>query len=138
MHFLLYVSSATHLFSRDELHWILSTSRKNNAALAVSGILLYKDGNQMQLLEGEERAVVDLYHRIGTDPRHHDLTVIHEGAQDERQFPDWSMAFRDLEGSDARNTPGYSDFLATPLTSPRLTSDVTHCRQLLDLFKSSM
>jgi hypothetical protein len=135
---LLYVSSAKHLFSRTDLNGILAISRKNNAALGVSGILLYKGGNLMQLLEGEERAVVDLYAKIGQDPRHHDLTMIWDGVEDERQFPSWSMAFRDLDSSDARAIPGYSDFLTTPLTSTELTTDVTHCRQLLNLFKSSM
>ncbi len=53
VYFLLYVSSATNLFSRKDLDVILDMSRRNNTALAVSGILLYKDGNLMQLLEGE-------------------------------------------------------------------------------------
>ena len=138
VHFLLYVSSATELLSRAELDEILAISRKNNAALSVSGILLYKGGNLMQLLEGEEKAVVDLYDKIGRDPRHHDLTVVWDGAEDTRQFPSWSMAFRDLDGPDAHNTPGYSDFLTTPLTSPLLTTDASHCQQLLNLFKASM
>jgi hypothetical protein len=138
LYFLLYVSSATKLFSRHELDGILATSRNNNAALDVSGILLYKDGNLMQLLEGDKRAVVPLYAKIGQDSRHKDLTVIWDGTEDERQFPNWSMAFRDLEGPDTRSTPGYSDYLTTPLTSPELKTDVTHCQQLLNLFKTSM
>ena len=138
VHFLLYVSSATELFSRSELDDIHAISRKNNAALSVSGILLYKGGNLMQLLEGDEKAVVDLYAKIGRDPRHHDLTVIWDGAEETRQFPSWSMAFRDLDGPDACSTPGYSDFLTTPLTSAQLATDPTHCQRLLNLFKTTM
>jgi hypothetical protein len=138
VYFLLYVSSATRLFSRTELDEILEISRRNNTAVDVSGILLYKDGNLMQLLEGAEPAVTTLYARIGRDSRHKDLTMIWDGTEEERQFPSWSMAFRDLDGPDARSTPGYSDYLSTPLTSPDLKSDVTHCQQLLNLFKTSM
>ena len=138
LYFLLYVSSATTLFTRPEVDEILAISRRNNSALGISGILLYKDGNLMQLLEGEPRAITDLYAKIGRDPRHHDLTLIWDGSEDQRQFPGWSMAFRDLDGPNARGTPGYSEFLTTPLTSSQLTTDVTHCQQLLNLFKTSM
>jgi hypothetical protein len=138
VYFLLYVSSAKKLFSRNELDEILAISRKNNTAVDVSGILLYKDGNLMQLLEGAQPEVTALYGRIGQDPRHTDLTLIWDGVEEERQFPSWSMAFRDLDGPDARSTPGYSEFLSTPLTSSQLANDVTHCRQLLDLFKTSI
>jgi hypothetical protein len=138
VHFALYVSSATNLYSRAELDRILTTSRRNNTAWAISGMLLYKDGNLMQLLEGEKRAVNGLFGRIERDPRHHDLTMIWQGTEDRRQFPGWSMAFRDLDGPDAANTPGYSDFLTSPLNSSHLTSDVTHCQQLLNLFKTTM
>ena len=92
----------------------------------------------MQLLEGEKRSVETLYAKIGQDPRHNDLTTIWEGAEDEREFPSWSMAFRDLDGPDARSTPGYSEFLNTPLTSDLLTTDATHCQQLLRLFKTTL
>jgi hypothetical protein len=135
---LLYVSSATNRFTRPEIDELLDISRRNNPTLGISGILLYKDGNLMQLLEGEQRALAELYAKIGRDPRHHDLTLIWEGSEDQRQFPSWSMAFRDLDGPDARGTPGYSEFLTTPLTSSHLTTDITHCQQLLNLFKTTM
>jgi len=137
-YFLVYVSSASSLFSRSDLDEILDISRRNNEARGISGILLYKDGNLMQLLEGEQDAVESLYRKISRDPRHKGLIAIWDGTQTERQFPSWSMAFRDLDGPVARDTPGYSDFLTTPLVSKTLTADVTHCQQLLNLFKTSM
>jgi Sensors of blue-light using FAD len=136
--FLVYVSSATSLFSRQEIDEILALSHQNNTRLDVSGILLYKDGNLMQLLEGDEEVVEALYAKISADPRHGGLIRMWDGTEDERQFPDWSMAFRDLNGPDAFGTPGYSDFLTTAPTGKGLTMDVTHCRQLLDLFRVSM
>ena len=47
---LVYVSSATTLFSESELDEILATSRENNARSSISGMLLYKDGNGAAVL----------------------------------------------------------------------------------------
>jgi hypothetical protein len=137
-YFLVYVSSASSLFSREEIDEILADSHRNNAGLGVSGILLYKDGNLMQLLEGDEEVVESLYAKISRDSRHKGLIRMWDGIETERQFPDWSMAFRDLDGPDARGTPGFSEFLTTAPTDQGLAMDVTHCQQLLNLFRVSM
>ncbi len=52
MFFLVYVSSAVVPFTPAALVDLLATSHKNNSKSAVSGMLLYKDGNFMQALEG--------------------------------------------------------------------------------------
>jgi hypothetical protein len=39
----------------------LEQSRENNLRLDVTGMLLYKGGNFMQMLEGEKDAVLGLY-----------------------------------------------------------------------------
>jgi hypothetical protein len=138
MHFLVYVSSAVTGFSRSELVELLEQSGENNARLSISGMLLYKDGNIMQVLEGEREDVQTLYAKIGRDPRHKGLLVLLEGALETRQFPGWSMAFRDLNAADVRATPGYSEFLNTPLTAAEFSSDPTRCQRLLRTFKQSM
>ena len=107
-YFLVYVSSATTLFSRSDLEDILVKSNQNNFRLGVSGALLYKGGNLMQVLEGDKSAVRTSYTKIGKDPRHSGLMVIWDGLQEERQFPSWSMAFRDLNAPESHATPGYS------------------------------
>jgi hypothetical protein len=135
---LVYVSSATSLFSRSELVDILEQSRRNNAAMDVSGMLLYKEGNLMQVLEGERAAVESLYAKIGRDPRHKGLLMLLDEVRKERQFADWSMAFTDLEGAEAKATPGYSQFLGTPLTGAEFGSDPSLCQRLLTTFKQNM
>ena len=138
LHFLVYVSSATTAFSRAELDDILEISRRNNASLDVSGMLLYKDGNLMQVLEGEESTVRSLYSRIAQDPRHRGLMVLLEGPREEREYAGWTMAFRDLESPESRAVPGYSQFLNTPLDSPELVEDPSRCQRLLATFKRTM
>ncbi|HKH09805.1 MAG TPA: BLUF domain-containing protein [Rubrobacter sp.] len=138
MFFLVYVSSAVRPFSRPELEDLLATSRDNNARAGVTGMLLYKDGNFMQVIEGEEEAVRALYDKIGNDPRHRGEITLRQDFTEGRQFPDWSMGFRDLQSPEARAIPGYSEFLNTPLTGQEFSGDPTRAQKLLLTFKKTM
>ncbi len=64
----------------------------------------------MQVLEGDEAAVKAVHDVIGRDPRHGGLVTLLRGRSPGRQFPEWSMGFRDL-GADLDNPEGYSEFL---------------------------
>jgi hypothetical protein len=138
IHSLVYVSSATELFDRSELDDILAASRRNNAAAGVTGMLLYKDGNLMQVLEGDEPTVRATYTRISADRRHRGLIVLLDETAEQREFEDWTMAFRDLESAEVGEVPGYSEFLNTPLDSHELVADPSRARLLLRTFKRSM
>ena len=138
MFFLVYASSAARPFSESDLSDLLATSRENNARAGITGMLLYKDGNFMQVLEGEEGAVRELYEKIGIDPRHRGEITLLRGFAEERQFPDWSMGFRDLDSLEARANPGYNEFLNTPLTGREFFGDPTRAQQLLLTFKRAM
>ncbi|MFO1413749.1 MAG: BLUF domain-containing protein [Burkholderiales bacterium] len=91
-----YVSAATILLDADELVSILRVSRANNAQRDITGLLLYRDGDIMQVLEGDAQRVRELIAILERDPRHHRLTVIHEEEATERLFGDWTMGFHDL------------------------------------------
>ncbi len=108
---LVYVSSAVELFSHAELRALLDTSRRNNTRSGITGMLLYKDGNFMQVLEGPATCVRDVHERIGRDPRHTGLITLMNRPIAQRQFVDWSMGFRNLADSELHATPGYSEFL---------------------------
>lgn len=138
MFFIIYVSSAIHPFSRPELLDILTKSRLNNAKLNITGMLLYKDGNIIQVLEGEETVVRTLYAKIARDPHHQAIIKLLQGTIEGRQFPEWSMGFNDLNHVDLASIPGYSEFLNTPLTSAEFSLDPTRCQRLLLLFKQNM
>lgn len=130
-----YISQATQPFTSEELTELLRKARENNSKLGVTGLLLYQDGVFMQALEGSEEAVTSLVNRIEADPRHRRMMKLLSGHQTERQFPDWSMGFRDLNAPELRRVPGYSDFLEQPLDADRLAQDGERCRQVLDTFR---
>jgi hypothetical protein len=54
---LIYVSSAVRAFTAAQLRELLVVCEKNNRRDQVSGMLLYKGGNFMQVLEGPESSV---------------------------------------------------------------------------------
>ena len=138
MFFLTYASTATQDLSKDDLNELLAQCRKNNAELGITGMLLYKDGNFMQVLEGEESTVRSLYAKISGDPRHKGEILLQQGTQEERQFPAWSMGFRDLQSAEARSIPAYSEFLNTPLTGEEFSANPSRSQKLLLTFKKNM
>jgi hypothetical protein len=138
MYLLVYVSSAVNLFSDDELAELLEKSRKNNHRLGITGILLYKDGNFMQFLEGPKEAVVSLAAKIKDDPRHHGLIVLLQEEHEEREFEEWSMGFKKLDSDMALGVSGYSEFLDLPLTSEQFLTNPSRSLKLLFSFKKTM
>ena len=90
---LLYVSNTAQHVGVGELDDILTASRRNNALLGITGLLLFIDGGFLQMLEGEERAVRELYARIAADPRHINPQLMLDREVPVRAFPEWSMGF---------------------------------------------
>ena len=101
MRYVIYVSSATRLMSETELKSLLEVSRERNAADGLTGMLLYKDGSFMQVLEGEEEPLKQTCNRIGRDPRHRGIIFLCEEETAERSFVGWAMGFRSVASGGA-------------------------------------
>jgi hypothetical protein len=141
MFHIVYASSATKAFTKPDLQALLVQARQKNAELGLTGMLLYKDGNFMQVLEGEKEAVSKLVDTIERDPRRKGVLVFLRGPSEERLFPDWTMGFRDLADREAAKTPGYTDFMNTmntALTGAEFSADPNRCLRFLLLFKKNM
>ena len=135
IYYLVYASAATQLFSKAALLELLTKAREKNQRLGISGLLLYKDGDFIQLLEGPKAAVKALFNTIDHDPRHVGSMIMTEGERDERLFADWSMGFRNLADPEVQATPGYSRFMNSPRIAQRLADKPDECLQLLALFR---
>lgn len=107
---LVYVSRAVAPVAREELVGLLRQARAHNEAARLTGILLYRDQTFVQLLEGQRARVESLYASIREDPRHTDVTTVVTRDQLDRQFPDWSMGFSNLD-SEPLDDPGWNDLL---------------------------
>ena len=105
----IYSSRSTGELSGSELDALLGESRRNNEAAGITGMLLYREGRFLQVLEGSHQAVWGRMNRIETDPRHRDVRVLLEESADARRFPDWSMAFPRVSDDDTERIPGFRD-----------------------------
>lgn len=129
---LIYVSSATAACDAVELEKILVSSARNNTPLQVTGMLLYAQGNFMQVLEGEEEAIDEIYARIAKDPRHDGLFVIEREPIEQRAFDQWSMGFRRLGATEALTHPAYAPFFERGFDAAKIGA---HPGLALDMLK---
>jgi hypothetical protein len=93
----LYRSRATYTPTETDLQTLLEQSRTYNAQEQITGLLLYNDGQFVQLVEGPEAVVRSLYAQIRADPRHTQVVTLSEGPAPQRWFADWHMAFGHLD-----------------------------------------
>ena len=135
---LIYVSSSTQSLDDSEISGILAKSRQNNAALGITGMLLYREGNFMQVLEGPEGNVRSLMQTVECDPRHRGLIVLMQKPLKDRQFADWTMAFRNLDTLPPEESEGYSSFMNNSLLDGQFRNEPSSCYRLLLAFKKNI
>ena len=106
---IIYISSATKDMNEKDLLELLEESRRNNKKYNVTGMLLYKNGAFLQVLEGDEKYLDEIYKTILQDERNTGHYLIERKEITQRQFPDWSMGFEDLTHHGIDELEGYSD-----------------------------
>ena len=121
MIYLIYRSIATEVPREADLVALLEHARPANAARGITGMLLYQNGRYMQMLEGVESAVRDLFAAISADRRHRDVKVVATGALAKRHFSDWSMGFRNMD--QFADLPDYDTYLARQLDDGQITRE---------------
>lgn len=122
-----YTSKSTHPFSERELLDLLHDARDYNAADGITGLLLYREGCFLQILEGKPDLVEDVSQRIARDLRHHEVEVLLDQEVDTRLFPQWSMEAVELERLQKAGLPGLSMDLADSRNAAQL---VAHLPQI--------
>lgn len=89
---LLYLSQAVTALHEEDIEAILKTARRNNPRLGITGVLIHGGGYFMQLLEGPEQAVLNLYVKIMDDRRHGNCQIIQiSPMMSDRMFAQWAM-----------------------------------------------
>jgi Sensors of blue-light using FAD len=77
---------------KKELGALFGAARSNNKRQHISGALLIDGEHYVQVLEGDELLVRELYEHIAKDARHDSVTLLQSGTVAERVFSRWSMA----------------------------------------------
>lgn len=106
-----YVSAATRLLTGQELTELLAQSRDGNAIHGITGMLLYNAGSFMQTIEGPEAEIDQLYANIRKDARNKLVITLLDEPIDAREFPSWSMGFKDVSNQGLTLIPGFTPFL---------------------------
>lgn len=93
-----YISTATFSTAAKqeivpEISKILQASRRNNKRREVVGALYFGNGYFFQVLEGEEKEVLDLYETIKQDQRHHSLHILFTKPIVHKHFAEWEMKY---------------------------------------------
>lgn len=96
LHELVYVSLAGHDMAASELCELLAQARARNRRYGITGLLIYRDREFMQLIEGEHAAVMALFARIEQDGRHQRVDRIWDGPISARSCDDWAMGYAEL------------------------------------------
>lgn len=78
-------------YSNQNLKNIIETSQKNNPSRDVTGCLISGTNTYLQLLEGPDNSVDELYTKIKTDNRHENIEKLVEEDVETRLFKSWSM-----------------------------------------------
>ncbi|MGZ3768362.1 MAG: BLUF domain-containing protein [Bdellovibrio sp.] len=92
---LVYISEAVMDISYSDIHDILDKARKFNHKENVTGLLIFRDGYFIQLLEGKEDSVRKVLNRILLDDRNYSLRVVTESMSEQRLFSEVPLAFYD-------------------------------------------
>jgi hypothetical protein len=88
---LTYASRAAEWLTRTDLRAIAASAQKRNRAMGLTGLLLYVEGDFLQVIEGPGGAVEQLYEMIEADPRNIWVTRLATERVLRRAFADWSM-----------------------------------------------
>ena len=90
---IVYRSRAVGPVTDVDLFYLLAQARDLNAAVGVTGILIYDRGHFFQWIEGANGKLGPLWNRIRNDQRHRDVEVLADQAIPSRLFHEWSMRF---------------------------------------------
>ncbi len=95
---LVYMSRAQSAFAtREARHQLKIQASSYNATHHITGLLIFSQGFFLQILEGPETQVDDLYTRISADPRHGDIVLLTRTMISIRHFSEWALGIVDTE-----------------------------------------
>ncbi|MBT8276229.1 MAG: BLUF domain-containing protein [Bacteroidia bacterium] len=104
MYTICYVSSARVNITEDELTDLFGITEKNNIGKNITGILLYESGKFLQVLEGEETVLKNLYEKIEADSRHNNIFVILNQKCKRRIFEKYASRFSIVKSKEELQT----------------------------------
>lgn len=133
---LAYVSTARADITERDVDDIVAAATQNNPELGVTGLLIWRDHQFFQVLEGPELAVDILLRHIREDDRHSNLTVIYRKQITKRKFGDWSMGRVSASAKSSEDTRVLEAVLEDPL--PYWETSDSRISDLIESFRRGL
>jgi hypothetical protein len=112
MHHIVYMSHAKEHLTPTTLVALLMQARLLNERQQVTGALVYGNGRFIQIIEGEEAVIKDLYERIARDSRHRNVFKLADKPIADRRFAEWSMAFGEAPTEEFQQLQGLVGYMS--------------------------
>lgn len=117
MYRIIYLSTATQYLEKKEIDSILKKSYAYNLEHNITGILLYIDGDFIQVLEGAKSDITNLFEKIKKDKRHKGIICVINEPVKQRQLSDWSMGYYTDSYQNLKNLIGFDTITKKELFS---------------------
>lgn len=98
-----YISDSLEHECLDKLKALYVKAKSNNLTHNITGVLIYKNQNFLQVLEGEDIKVDKTFNRIKSDSRHKNIFKVINTSIDERIFEDYNFGFTIIDNKRGLN-----------------------------------
>ncbi len=107
-----YISDSRINKSITDFNNLIRTAKTNNAKNNITGILVYKNNNFLQVFEGAPETVDTIFDKIRMDQRHQNIFKIIDTSIDQRIFEEYKFGFTVVSDKHAlQNLSDYLDWL---------------------------
>lgn len=130
-----YVSQSKAPMSAEQLLGLLLQFRENNEKRGVTGMLLYGNRTFLQVIEGEDAVIDELFTRIQQDPRHANIQLLSRRPIETREYADWSMGFERVTKERLDRIKGLKDFSANDFNFDYLAGNEPVVASLMEHFR---
>jgi hypothetical protein len=122
---LTYASRAAEWLSREDLREIAHQAKTRNRQFGITGLLLYVEGDFLQVLEGPAAPVEQIFEMIESDPRNKWVTRLSTERILRRAFEEWTMGCFEVGLQDIEGEAFFILDSDRPRVRPRFSGDFT-------------
>ncbi len=123
-HTICYISNSVKLLQKNQLQQLFKQCITNNTEKGITGILLYREGTFLQILEGNKEIIQSIFATIKNDGRHNHISKILDREIQDRLFTNYQTGFSLLNKDEDLNR--LTDFLKSQ-------EDTSHSHAILAL-----
>ncbi|AUS05992.1 BLUF domain-containing protein [Pseudotamlana carrageenivorans] len=107
-----YISDSNRDVTINNLNELYSAAKANNSKNHITGVLVYKNHNFLQVLEGAQELVDETFERIKNDSRHNNIFKVISTSIEGRIFEDYNFGFTVIDDKkELKNLYEYLEWL---------------------------